>query len=482
MGLIGNSFVIAGLILTLLVGAVAWVVTRQVVKPVRVPARSPSGCRRASSTSGCRRAARTTSPCSATSFNGMADSLQPQIRQLEELSRGAAAVRLRRVARAAHPADDDPDGRRRAARGARRTSSPTVGRSAELLQASSTGSRRCSPTCSRSAGSTPARPTSTPSRSTCAAPSPRSSRRPGRSPSAAAASSRCTPPTSRPRPRSTRAGSSGSCATWSSTPSSTARGGRSTSTSPSETTPSRSVVEDHGVGPAPGRGGQRLQPVLARRPGPGPHHRRHRSGAVDLARGRPAAQRLAAGLGRARRGLAVPAHPAAARRRHPARVAAAAQPDGGPVTGRRARAALGVLARARCWPGAAACRTAARSSRGSTSPAATPRACGCSSPARPPGSTRSASCAASCGPGRRATRPVRQRPGLPHGPDEREVEPRPHPRAARRRRGTQGDAARPRDGAHHRSRGRHGRPRGPLHRGPRGQHGHRDLRPVDGGR
>ena len=42
--------------------------------------------------------------------------------------------------------------------------------------------------------------------------------------------------------------------------------------------------------------------------------------------------------------------------------------------------------------------------------------------------------------------------------------------------------ARPRDGAHHRSRGRHRRPRRSLHRGPRGQHGHRRLRPVDGGR
>ena len=78
--------------------------------------------------------------------------------------------------------------------------------------------------------------------------------------------------------------------------------------------------------------------------------------------------------------------------------------------------------------------------------------------------------------------PVRQRQGLPHRPDERAVEPRHHPRAARRRRRAQGDAARPRDGADHRERRRDGRRAGPLHRGPAGQHRQRDLRPLDGGR
>ena len=95
--------------------------------------------------------------------------------------------------------------------------------------------------------------------------------------------------------------------------------------------------------PAPGGGRQRVHPVLARGPRPGPHHRGHRSGPVDLARGRPAAQRLAPGVGRARRRVAVPAHAAAAGRRHAARLAPAARPDGGPVTGRRAGAALAVL-------------------------------------------------------------------------------------------------------------------------------------------
>ena len=62
--------------------------------------------------------------------------------------------------------------------------------------------------------------------------------------------------------------------------------------------------------PAAGRGAAGLQPVLARRPGPGPHHRRHRPGPGHRPRGRAAARRLAAGLGRARRGLGLPADPA----------------------------------------------------------------------------------------------------------------------------------------------------------------------------
>ena len=61
--------------------------------------------------------------------------------------------------------------------------------------------------------------------------------------------------------------------------------------------------------------GDGLQPLLAGRPRPGPHQRRHRPRAVDLARGHPPARRLAAGLGAARRGRPVPADPAAARRR-----------------------------------------------------------------------------------------------------------------------------------------------------------------------
>ena len=69
----------------------------------------------------------------ATSFNSMASSLQKQIRQLEDLLEGAAPVRVRRLARAAHPADHRAHGRRRAAR-VPRGLRPAVSRSAELLE------------------------------------------------------------------------------------------------------------------------------------------------------------------------------------------------------------------------------------------------------------------------------------------------------------------------------------------------------------
>ncbi len=63
-------------------------------------------------------------------------------------------------------------------------------------------------------------------------------------------------------------------------------------------------------GPAPGRGAAGLRPVLAGRPGPRPDHRRDRPGPVHRAGGRPAARRLAGGLGRAGPRLGVPADPA----------------------------------------------------------------------------------------------------------------------------------------------------------------------------
>ena len=48
----------------------------------------------------------------------------------------------------------------------------------------------------------------------------------------------------------------------------------------------------------PGRGRPRVRPLLARRPGPGPDHRRHGARPGDLDRGRPPARRPARGLGR----------------------------------------------------------------------------------------------------------------------------------------------------------------------------------------
>ncbi len=98
MDLIGNSFLLAGVILTLLVGGVAWVVTRQVVAPVRRA--SEVAQRLSAGRLNERMPARGEDDLAllATSFNGMADSLQQQIRQLEGLS----AVQQRFVSDVSH--------------------------------------------------------------------------------------------------------------------------------------------------------------------------------------------------------------------------------------------------------------------------------------------------------------------------------------------------------------------------------------------
>ncbi len=76
---------------------------------------------------------------------------------------------------------------------------------------------------------------------------------------------------------------------------------------------------------AAGRGAAGLRPVLARRPGPGQDHRRDRTGPGHRPGRRAAARRLAGGLGRARPRLGVPAHAAPGGRRGAGRVAAAAR-------------------------------------------------------------------------------------------------------------------------------------------------------------
>jgi two-component system sensor histidine kinase MtrB len=87
MSLISTAFGLAGLVLTALVGAVAWVVTKQVVTPVRRAAEVSE--RLASGKLNERMPARGEDDLAllGTSFNAMADSLQSQIRQLEGLSR-----------------------------------------------------------------------------------------------------------------------------------------------------------------------------------------------------------------------------------------------------------------------------------------------------------------------------------------------------------------------------------------------------------
>ncbi len=98
MALISKAFIVAGLALTLLVGAVALVVTRQVVAPVR---RAGEVAQRLSAGKlNERMPSRGEDDLAvlAASFNGMADSLQSQIRQLEGLS----AVQQRFVSDVSH--------------------------------------------------------------------------------------------------------------------------------------------------------------------------------------------------------------------------------------------------------------------------------------------------------------------------------------------------------------------------------------------
>ncbi len=109
--------------------------------------------------------------------------------------------------------------------------------------------------------------------------------RPGGRPPGArarAAPSRWWTPPARSSPRSTPAGSNASCATSSSTRSNTARDCRSRH----HGRPERQRGGDRRPRPrrrsAAGRGGARLQPVLAGRPRQGPHHRGDRPGPGDL--------------------------------------------------------------------------------------------------------------------------------------------------------------------------------------------------------
>ena len=101
----------AGVLLLVLVAGVALLVTRQVITPVRlarrVAERIASGrLEERMHVSGEDDIARL-----AMSFNQMAEALQSQIRQARRALPGAAQVRLRRLARAAHSADHGADGR-----------------------------------------------------------------------------------------------------------------------------------------------------------------------------------------------------------------------------------------------------------------------------------------------------------------------------------------------------------------------------------
>jgi two-component system sensor histidine kinase MtrB len=134
LDLVRTALATAGLVLVLLLGAIAWLVTRQVVTPVRMAAKIAEqfSAGRLSE----RMAVRSRDDIAklATSFNQMAGSLQRQIGQLEELSRvqqqfasdvshelRTPLTTVRMAADVLHESRDDFD--------------PAVRRSAELLQA-----------------------------------------------------------------------------------------------------------------------------------------------------------------------------------------------------------------------------------------------------------------------------------------------------------------------------------------------------------
>jgi two-component system, OmpR family, sensor histidine kinase MtrB len=133
LSLVKRTLAVAGIALVLLLGGIAWLVTRQVVSPVRMAARTAE--RFSAGRLEERMAVEGEDDLSklATSFNQMAGSLQGQIQQLEDMSR----VQRRFVSDVSHELRTPLTTVRMAAdvlHDARRDFDPATARSAELLQ------------------------------------------------------------------------------------------------------------------------------------------------------------------------------------------------------------------------------------------------------------------------------------------------------------------------------------------------------------
>ena len=87
LALVGRALLTAGALLLLLVAGLAWLVTRQVVTPVRMARRVAERLAAGHLQERLRVTGEDDLARLATSFNQMASNLQKQIRQLEELSR-----------------------------------------------------------------------------------------------------------------------------------------------------------------------------------------------------------------------------------------------------------------------------------------------------------------------------------------------------------------------------------------------------------
>ncbi|MDQ1585540.1 MAG: two-component system, OmpR family, sensor histidine kinase MtrB, partial [Actinomycetota bacterium] len=134
LALVRQTLAVAALGLVLLVGGIAWLVTRQVVTPVRMAARIAERLAAGRLEERMRVRGEDDLARLAASFNKMATSLQRQIRQLEDLSR----VQRRFVSDVSHELRTPLTTVRMAAdvlHEARSDFDPAVQRSAEILQA-----------------------------------------------------------------------------------------------------------------------------------------------------------------------------------------------------------------------------------------------------------------------------------------------------------------------------------------------------------
>ena len=164
--LVTRALLTAGVLLLALIAALTWLLTRQIVTPIRMARRVAERLAAGQLQERLRVTGEDDLARLATSFNQMATNLQRQIRQLEELSRvqrrfvsdvshelRTPLTTVRLAGRVLH----DARGRLRPGDRARRRAP---------ADASSTASRPCWSTCWRSAASTPARPPSTSTTST----------------------------------------------------------------------------------------------------------------------------------------------------------------------------------------------------------------------------------------------------------------------------------------------------------------------------
>ena len=287
----------AGILLVGLLALIAGLVARQVVTPVREAAESAEQLAAGRLEQRLQVRGEDEIARLGATFNTMAEALQRQIRQLEDLSHVQQRFVSDVTPRAADAADDRADGRRRAARGPRRVRPrhppqrrAAAGR-ARPVRGAARGAARDQPVrrrrrpargrADRPGG--PGRPRARADRAARGAP---------REPGAAARARR--PAWS---PSSTTSASSGCCATSSSTPSSTARAARSRCSSPATTASVAVLVRDRGRGAARRAGRAGVHAVLARRPVAGAHDRRDRPRARHRAGGRAPARRAPRGVG-----------------------------------------------------------------------------------------------------------------------------------------------------------------------------------------